>query len=396
MGGVKVPCLVDTGSMVSTISESFFRQNFEPWGQERLQLCHWLQLRAANGLEIPYIGYLELEVRLCGKLMSSCGVLIVRDTPGGVPSQVPGVLGMNIIRKCYQELFGRHGLALFSQPCVSGSPEPVVQALQQCHCASTKAPQPSPGKVKVRGKRAWRIPGGIMKIVAATCSEAFSESTVLFEPLDVGLPAGLITSPALVQSDALGPVMLSCAGLQGQLLAITLIVIIFHSPVDRRLLLLCLCPMQFLHGSGLGVNNWCLHCFVHRRGDDAKRRGRMWQSRDPWALTNTAANHGGAPSIIKGMIPGRQFSLCSMICDVTSGPVPLHRTGPVVVLVAWWWDSPPLVLCAVVPWALGLPTGALGTVFEKTLIGEKYVYPHVTDRGRWGRSLKKTLQWVVF
>ncbi|KAK0146960.1 hypothetical protein N1851_013702 [Merluccius polli] len=233
MGGVKVPCLVDTGSMVSTISESFFRQNFEPWGQERLQSCHWLQLRAANGLEIPYIGYLELEVRLCGKLMSSCGVLIVRDTPGGVPSQVPGVLGMNIIRKCYQELFGQHGLALFSQPCVSGSPEPVVQALQQCHCASTKAPQPSPGKVKVRGKRAWRIPGGIMKIVAATCSEAFSESTVLFEPLDVGLPAGLITSPALVQSDALGPVMLSCAGLQGQLLAITLIVIIFHSPLLR-------------------------------------------------------------------------------------------------------------------------------------------------------------------
>ncbi|KAK0145380.1 hypothetical protein N1851_015728 [Merluccius polli] len=56
------------------------------------------------------------------------------------------------------------------------------------------------------------------------------------------------------------------------------------------------------------------------------------------------------------MIPGRQFSLCSMTCDVTSGPVPLRRTGPVVVLVAWWWDSPPLVLCAVVPWVLGLPT----------------------------------------
>ncbi|KAK0136668.1 hypothetical protein N1851_027171 [Merluccius polli] len=338
MGGVKVPCLVDTGSMVSTISESFFRQNFEPWGQERLQSCHWLQLRAANGLEIPYIGYLELEVRLCGKLMSSCGVLIVRDTPGGVPSQVPGVLGMNIIRKCYQELFGQHGLALFSQPCVSGSPEPVVQALQQCHCASTKAPQPSPGKVKVRGKRAWRIPGGIMKIVAATCSEAFSESTVLFEPLDVGLPAD---SPPAEQSPSedgcldydllvlrqetpephfvvpLAPppvvipttprVLLSPSGrdtgLQGQLLAITLIVIIFHSPVDRRLLLLCLCPMQFLHGSGLGVNNWCLHCFVHRRGDDAKRRGRMWQSRDPWALTNTAANHGGGAQHYKGDDP---------------------------------------------------------------------------------------------
>ena len=38
-----------------------------------------------------------------------------------------------------------------------------------------------------------------MKIVAATCSEVFSESTVLFEPLDSGLPAGLLASPALVR-----------------------------------------------------------------------------------------------------------------------------------------------------------------------------------------------------
>lgn len=33
----------------------------------RLRSCHWLQLRAANGLAIPYIGYLELDVILCGK-----------------------------------------------------------------------------------------------------------------------------------------------------------------------------------------------------------------------------------------------------------------------------------------------------------------------------------------
>lgn len=38
-----------------------------------------------------------------------------------------------------------------------------------------------------------------MKIVAATCSEQFSGSTVLFEPLDSGLPSGLLASPALVR-----------------------------------------------------------------------------------------------------------------------------------------------------------------------------------------------------
>ncbi|KAI3361878.1 hypothetical protein L3Q82_002197 [Scortum barcoo] len=148
MGGVKVPCLVDTGSMVSTVSESFFRHHFEPWGQERLHSCNWLQLRAANGLAIPYLGYLELEVQLCDKLMPRCGVLVVKDPPGGLPAQ---------------------------------------------------APQDNPGRAKVRGKKAWRIPGGVMKIVTAICSVHFSGPTVLFEPLDSGLPAGLLASPALVR-----------------------------------------------------------------------------------------------------------------------------------------------------------------------------------------------------
>uniref|UniRef100_A0A8P4FZU9 ribonuclease H n=2 Tax=Dicentrarchus labrax TaxID=13489 RepID=A0A8P4FZU9_DICLA len=38
-----------------------------------------------------------------------------------------------------------------------------------------------------------------MKIVAATCSEQYSGSTVLFEPLEAGLPAGLLASPSLVR-----------------------------------------------------------------------------------------------------------------------------------------------------------------------------------------------------
>lgn len=38
-----------------------------------------------------------------------------------------------------------------------------------------------------------------MKTIAATCSEQYSGCAVLFEPLDSGLPAGLLASPALVQ-----------------------------------------------------------------------------------------------------------------------------------------------------------------------------------------------------
>lgn len=154
MGGVTVPCLVDTGSMVSTITESFFREHFETWDQAKLRSCHWLQLRAANGLPIPYLGYLELEVELCGRLLPGCGLLVVRDPPADSSPHAPGVLGMNILRRCYRMLFGQHGLALFDLPTVSDAPKPVVQALQRCHRASIDPPSEVAGKAKVRGRLA--------------------------------------------------------------------------------------------------------------------------------------------------------------------------------------------------------------------------------------------------
>ncbi|KAJ8014292.1 hypothetical protein DPEC_G00038740 [Dallia pectoralis] len=185
--------------MVSTITESFFLQQFEPCGQERLQSCHWLQLRAANGLAISYLGYLELDIKLCGKLLQRCGLLVVKDPPGGVSSQVPGILGMNVIRRCYRELFSQHGLAMFDLPVVANSPESVVKALQGCQQASSCSLAEVAGNVRVRGRKASRIPGGVIKIVPTTCSAQYSEDTVLFEPLSSGLPAGLLASPALVR-----------------------------------------------------------------------------------------------------------------------------------------------------------------------------------------------------
>lgn len=182
IGGVSVPCLIDTGSMVSTITEAFFAHHFEPWGSDRLRSCQWLQLRAANGLAIPYVGFLELDVELCGKSIPQCGVLVVRDPPGGVGSHAPGVIGMNILSKCYHELFGQHGPALFDLPSVSQAHSSVVEALQSCHQAESRPLKP--GRVQVCGGRPHRIPGGTMVMVAATCSAQFSRAPALFEPMD--------------------------------------------------------------------------------------------------------------------------------------------------------------------------------------------------------------------
>ena len=54
---------------------------------------------------------------------------------------------------------------MFDLPVVANSPESVVKALQKCQQASTQSPDDAAGKVRVRGKKACRIPGGVMKIV---------------------------------------------------------------------------------------------------------------------------------------------------------------------------------------------------------------------------------------
>lgn len=74
--------------MVSTVNESFFHEQFAPWGHDHLQSCHWLQFQAANGLAIPYIGYLKLDVILCGKKIPTCGILVVKDL-SSIESSVP-------------------------------------------------------------------------------------------------------------------------------------------------------------------------------------------------------------------------------------------------------------------------------------------------------------------
>lgn len=43
LGRCNVPQLEDTGSMVTTTTESFFKEHFEPWSQERVMLLTAVQ-----------------------------------------------------------------------------------------------------------------------------------------------------------------------------------------------------------------------------------------------------------------------------------------------------------------------------------------------------------------
>ena len=202
MGGVETLCLLDTGSQVSTITESFFRQNFQSWGPERLQSCGWLQLKAANHLSIPHLGYLELDIQILGRVVPRRGVIVVRDPPHNSSALgAPGCLGMNVIQECYHELFNEHGNDLFDLPTVRRAPPAWRQALLHCHKAEVGRPD-RVGMAKVRGKSRIRIPAGTTKFVATTCAQYYysGPTTVLLEPIEnCPLPGGLLLAPSMVR-----------------------------------------------------------------------------------------------------------------------------------------------------------------------------------------------------
>jgi len=79
LGGVDVPCLLDSGSEVSTITEEFFNEHFRPQGKTLLPTGDWLRLTEANGLEIPYVGYLEPDVEALGVMIPQRGILVVKS-----------------------------------------------------------------------------------------------------------------------------------------------------------------------------------------------------------------------------------------------------------------------------------------------------------------------------
>lgn len=136
IGGVTVACLLDTGSMVTTITQQFYEQYLQPQFQFQLQPCQWLKLKAANGLDIPYLGYLETTIGILGKTLPKMGILVVKNSSDPAiqsrREQVPGLLGINVISSCYHELFLEHGARLFDSPPIQHAGKVWHRAFSEC------------------------------------------------------------------------------------------------------------------------------------------------------------------------------------------------------------------------------------------------------------------------
>ena len=112
--GLKVPSLLDSGSMVMLIREAYFNKYILPLLRglvEELAEAHSLfHLSAANNQEMPVTKYFEADVSILGFQIPSVGFLVVKDPSTVLESQysthTPRVIGCNLIWLGYEE-FGK-------------------------------------------------------------------------------------------------------------------------------------------------------------------------------------------------------------------------------------------------------------------------------------------------
>lgn len=98
IGTVPLKCILVTGNNVSTLTEQFFRNQFQGGDEDMHCTTKWLELTAANKVLLPYIGYAELDVQVKEITIPEGGFLIIKgnNDPEEMDFSPPGIIGMNI------------------------------------------------------------------------------------------------------------------------------------------------------------------------------------------------------------------------------------------------------------------------------------------------------------
>ena len=168
IGGAELMATVDTGSQVTTVTESFVQR--ELMQVQPLRKLSWFRLTAANGLEIPLAGYLVADINIMGKTLKDQIVMVLKESPG---RQSSCLLGMNIIKN-----------------------------IPSLNLGSAPAPQAPPNSTKlrmVRAESATVIPANSLTMIGATCCNPAMTTDVLVESSAVPPRPGLFVLPSFAK-----------------------------------------------------------------------------------------------------------------------------------------------------------------------------------------------------
>lgn len=185
INGCSIPFILDTGSQVTLLSQSLFRRLLEGTRITNADSTPWLTLRAANGLEIPYLGYALVDCVVGSVRVHGKGVIIVNDECLG-PDK--GILGMNIIKPLWSALTqGNHpGLSAFKTTMPAAAGQIWDRAFAECQRVTTTGHLPPyQGVAKLPRQQPVIVPPHSEMILWTQVSEGAANPSceVLVEPL---------------------------------------------------------------------------------------------------------------------------------------------------------------------------------------------------------------------
>ena len=202
LGSEDVRCLLDTGAQVSTVTESFFKAHLEKEGCDLVDVSSYIKITGASGFDIPYLGYVELDVHTLGRRFPRMGFLIVKDSTNSAMLKrkraVPGVIGSNIFHFVAKHLACEVGKNFLSSVMKQPGGEKwagILAMYGSTDCAISTKP------CLVRTMNKVLIPARSLKVIECITKSNFTKCVAIVERLEaaaMSLPNGLAVAHCLV------------------------------------------------------------------------------------------------------------------------------------------------------------------------------------------------------
>lgn len=197
IAGKDTSCLLNTGSQVTTIPQSFYEKHLSELTVYPLH--DLLSVEGANGESVSYLGYVELSITFPKVFVGSEIVvptlaLVIPHLSSAGHEQV--LIGTNTLDTLYADIHADPKLSTF-QPFAC-SYRAVLKILKIRHRSSTTC---NFGCAKMMGKTPEIVPPGQTAVLEGliNISKNHSESYVIVEqPSESSLPCGILVSASLV------------------------------------------------------------------------------------------------------------------------------------------------------------------------------------------------------
>lgn len=201
-----VNCLLDSGSQVTTVPQSYYEQHLS--SHQIKPLFDLLEVEGANGQSVPYLGYIEMNVTFPKEFLGieadvSTLALVVPNIRAASQSLV--LIGTNTLDVLY-ELYNEACPGL--QPLISDGYKAVLKVLELRH-KQTKGS--SLGLATMYNKGPQLVPAGqtvVLESSVAVSTNTTERSVLLEHPSFSTLPGGVLVKPSLISLPERAPYLI--------------------------------------------------------------------------------------------------------------------------------------------------------------------------------------------